>query len=323
MIVGGGLSGENDAVWRAIVDASGGPGARIAVLPQASADPSDSVAWASEQLRARGGAPFPALAPSDAPAVATAGGVYMTGGAQGRLVDALAGGALLAAVRARHADGGAVAGSSAGAAVMSAKMFRDPDSPAALMQAGVRPGVDVSDGFGFLGGAWLVDQHFLQRDRQHRIFAGLCGLRIKRALGIDEDTALVINEGVGAVVGRSGVVVLTKARLGQCAPITQASAEVSILHAGDRVRLDTGADTPAIADPGASGAVATDAPTTFAANAAAVAQGRMTSAETVLVGADGAAWRFTLTSTRKTRWWRTGSGVSVSGLKITVSAARP
>ncbi|OYU85918.1 MAG: hypothetical protein CFE45_25255, partial [Burkholderiales bacterium PBB5] len=102
--IGGGLKADHDAVWQALVQLSGGPGARWVVLGTASEDPTASAAGAVKQLQRRGAVavalpvspelkdPPVAQAVRDEALLAqvrAAKGVFFTGGAQDRITSSL------------------------------------------------------------------------------------------------------------------------------------------------------------------------------------------------------------------------------------------
>lgn len=105
-------------------------------------------------------------------------------------------------MRQQLAAGGIVAGTSAGAAMMSAQMIAGGDSASALLD---NPASDyrhmgdqeagpliLQPGMGFLPAA-LVDQHFDRKARLGRLAAALCETRSPWALGVDEDSAALVD----------------------------------------------------------------------------------------------------------------------------------
>ncbi|CAA9561299.1 MAG: Cyanophycinase [uncultured Thermomicrobiales bacterium] len=137
----------------------------------------------------------------------------MTGGDQSTLVSLLAGTLAMDCIRLRNADGVVVAGTSAGASIVAAHVMVGGtglagDTGSAAARKGL---VDLVAGFGLLQDI-IVDQHFSQRGRMGRllsVFAGNPGLL---SIGLDEDTAVVIDrEGVLEVLG-SGMVTLIDGR---------------------------------------------------------------------------------------------------------------
>ena len=133
-------------------------------------------------------------------------GFFFTGGDQSRLTGALLDSPAHAAIRARFDAGAVVAGSSAGAAMMSEIMIGGGDSLDSLV-GGYDP-VETEPGLGFVGGV-VIDQHFLAKGRLGRLLRVTVESGTPLGLGIDENTAVVIPEtGPWEVVGESSVVVL-------------------------------------------------------------------------------------------------------------------
>lgn len=133
-------------------------------------------------------------------------GFFFAGGDQSRLTKALLASPAHAAIRARFDAGAVVAGSSAGAAMMSEIMISGGDSLDSL--AGGYDPVDTEPGLGFIGGV-VIDQHFLEKGRLGRLLRVTAESGTPLGLGVDEDTAIVIPEdGPWEVIGKSSVVVL-------------------------------------------------------------------------------------------------------------------
>jgi cyanophycinase len=113
-------------------------------------------------------------------------------------------------IRMRNADGVIVAGTSAGASILSALMMAGGtgiggDSNGAAARKGM---VDTVAGFGLLQDI-IIDQHFSQRGRMGRllsVFAGTPGLI---GIGLDEDTAVLIDrEGTLETLGSDMVTIV-------------------------------------------------------------------------------------------------------------------
>lgn len=227
VLVGGALQDENTAVYRAILEGRRGEGP-LCVLPTASGTPGSAIEGYVEAFDAVGG---PGAAEGvyltldnreDAASEETVtrlkgcSGFFFTGGVQTRIAEVLLPGGhpspAFEALRDRHQAGAVVSGSSAGAAIMSDPMIAGGNSREALW-AGVRAegggegdGLRMSSGFGFVEEG-LVDQHFLARGRWGRLMVGILASGEKKiGLGIDENTALVVEADTAWVVGMSGVV---------------------------------------------------------------------------------------------------------------------
>ncbi|OYQ31678.1 cyanophycinase [Niveispirillum lacus] len=266
LIAGGDFKLENPG-WSRLVDLAGGKGAMILVLPTASGDPVGSGGRIVEHLRSLGANAMllplaekgfdrpPAAIVSDplwVDRARHAGGFFLVGGDQSRYTAALlrADGSdtpLLAAIRAAHAAGAVIGGSSAGAAIMSATMIKDAPETLDLLDAGPIAGRTLGPGLGFIGPDWFVDQHFLARGRFARTLVAMDAAGYTRGLGVDENTAIIIRKRQEAeVVGASGVVLLdtrtATRRPGW--PFAQTGTVVSLLRDGDRLDLVSGTVTP-------------------------------------------------------------------------------
>jgi cyanophycinase len=185
------------------IDLAGGKKARISIIPTASDDPQRSGEGYATLFREMGAKEADWLRVErreDANAeealslLREATGIYITGGDQARLVRLLVGTLVMECIRMRNADGVIVAGTSAGASILSALMMAGGtgvggDSNESAARKGM---VDVVAGFGLLQDI-IIDQHFSQRGRMGRllsVFAGTPGLI---GLGLDEDTAVLID----------------------------------------------------------------------------------------------------------------------------------
>lgn len=199
-------------IHRKFVELSGGAEADIVVIPTASqltttgADYnrifSDLGAAAVEFL------PITSRADCDNPKYAEmldrATGIFLTGGNQLRL-SAILGGTLVAQkIRRRNAAGVAVAGTSAGASIMSEHMVAGGESYSSPFEGSV----SLAPGLG-LTNAVIIDQHFTQRNRLGRLLAASSYNPFLIGLGIDEDTAAFIGpDNVFEVVGSGTVTVV-------------------------------------------------------------------------------------------------------------------
>jgi len=131
-------------------------------------------------------------------------GLFLTGGSQLKFSSALGGTQIAQAIRERHRDGMVVAGTSAGAAVLSEHMI-------ALGDSGGTPRrrlVHMAKGLG-LAPHLVIDQHFRRRDRLGRLLTALSYNPEPLGVGIDEDTAAVIDgDGLLRVLGSGAVTVV-------------------------------------------------------------------------------------------------------------------
>ncbi len=204
VVVGGGTI--DPVIVTRTIALAGGPNAIVAVLPQASAVPtagdSGVAMWLKAGAREARKVDFADRAAARS-AIERATLIWIPGGQQSRFMDAIAGTGLDDVIRARRNAGAVVAGTSAGAAVMSTMMITG-DADLKNVKAGgtvTRPAL----------GLWpeaIVDQHFLQRQRNNRLIAAVLDRPDLLGVGIDESTAVVVQGSRLEVIGRSTVIVI-------------------------------------------------------------------------------------------------------------------
>jgi cyanophycinase len=270
VVMGGAMQDDNHAVWQRIVDLAGGAGARFVVFTSASEQPAQSAAFIVANLQRHGAvAEFVPVAPllpdSDfrqaardpqwVAKVRAARGVYFGGGAQERHTQALldengAPTPVLAAIWEVYRAGGVVAGSSAGAAIMSSTMFRNAPDVLATLKYGLTEGKgkEIDRGLGFVGERVVVDQHFLKRGRLGRLLPLMVQKGYTLGVGVDENTAAVFQKGALEVIGESGVLIADLAAAMQPSPgpiLSLRNARLSYLERGDRYDLQRRRATPA------------------------------------------------------------------------------
>jgi cyanophycinase len=273
VIVGGALRYTQTDVWKTIVELAGGSGAKIAVFPTASSDPLKNGSRSVAALNEAGAGAFllplwlerrdPDATPIDIKQavadpklieqVKSARGVYFIGGSQARITSALGSSAgdrtpMLEAIWDVYRRGGVVAGSSAGAAVMSRMMIREPPGVLKSLEDGLSLGKDLSPGLGFLDPAWFVDQHCLVRGRFARDLVAMQTLGIRYGVGIDENTAVVVRNGRSmSVIGYKGAIVLDLSQATTDPTIQRfnlKNARLTYLDRGDALDLQTLELTP-------------------------------------------------------------------------------
>jgi cyanophycinase len=267
VIIGGALRPDNAAVWERIVQLGGGQGARIAVFASASANPEKAGAALVERLNKYGanaffvpvavrltGTDYQAAAdnPELAKAVRSAGGAYFAGGDQARITRALrrpdgSNTLVLDALWDLYRRGGVIAGTSAGAAIMSSTMFGHPKPVLATLKLGLTDGQEITPGLGFIGDDVFVDQHLLVRGRFARMLPAMLQKGYKLGLGIDENTAMIVGPKRDVeVIGYKGALVVdlsnANARQGD---FNVSNVRLSYLDNGDRYNIARHSFTPA------------------------------------------------------------------------------
>ena len=134
----------------------------------------------------------------------SATGIFITGGNQLRLSTILGGTPVARGIRKLNSRGVHVAGTSAGAAIVSEHMIAGGRSGSSPRESGV----ELAPGLG-LTNRVIIDQHFNQRQRMGRLLAALSFNPFACGLGIDENTAGFIGpDGSMEVVGRGTITVV-------------------------------------------------------------------------------------------------------------------
>ncbi|MBX9756050.1 MAG: cyanophycinase, partial [Pseudomonadaceae bacterium] len=186
-------------------------------------------------------------------------GFFFGGGDQSRLTQTLqtfnrSDSPALAAIRARNNAGAVLLGTSAGTAIMvSGPMVTGGESYNALRYgpysspSGDDLSYDAQGGFGFFNYG-LLDTHFSERGRQGRIVRLADYTQVPLAFGVDENTALVVqnNPTLGQVemevLGAGGVFVfdMRNAQRGTGSSWALYDVLANYLTSGDRYRPQTG-----------------------------------------------------------------------------------
>lgn len=232
-------------ILRRFVELAGGSQSRIVVLPTASGfhdagkryvkifEDLGAACTESLEIREREDAQSAELVRS----VRASTGVFLTGGNQVRIASILGGTPIADALHDVHSQGSVVAGTSAGASVMSAVMVAGGEfrrTPSANM-ARMVPGLGLIDSL-------VIDQHFRERDRVARLVTmvsynpGLLGV------GIDEDTAaLILPDQQMEIIGSGSVVIVDGSRMSSNVysrrggtPLTITNAIIHFLGSGSR-----------------------------------------------------------------------------------------
>jgi cyanophycinase len=132
--------------------------------------------------------------------------VFINGGNQLLITNVICGTTASDVIKENHRNGKIIGGTSAGASVMSSTMIVEPvngdDKTAKRNNLSLAPGMGLVERI-------VIDQHFAERGRINRIITALALNPSVICLGIDENTALVLNpDQTFTVVGDGTVTVL-------------------------------------------------------------------------------------------------------------------
>ena len=208
VVVGGAL--RDLTILERFVELAGGPNAPIVVVPTAGgSEEYDDSYYGMKKFRDAGATnltllhttnPEEADSPAFAASLEEAAGVWFGGGRQWRLVDAYAGTRTEELFHAVLARGGVVGGSSAGATIQGSYLARGDTKNNQIMMG------DHEEGFGFIKNI-AIDQHVLARNRQYDLFSILDERPELLGIGIDENTAIVVQGNEFEVMGNSYVLI--------------------------------------------------------------------------------------------------------------------
>jgi cyanophycinase len=209
VVVGGGRVGPE--IVAEFLSLAGGKEAPIVVIPTAGGDTAYTDACTCARLLRDAGAtdvtvlhtydPKVADSESFVAPIRRASAVWFPGGRQWRLADAYLGTRTERELHALLARGGVIGGSSAGASIQASYLVRGAPEGNTIMMS---PGHEK--GFGFLRDV-AVDQHVLARNRLNDLPVVLAKHPQLLGIGIDEGTAIVVQQDTFAVVGVSTVFV--------------------------------------------------------------------------------------------------------------------
>ena len=170
--------------------------------------------------------------------------VFFTGGDQLKITSQIGGTPVYDRVLEMYCAGGVVAGTSAGASVVCGTMLT-----AGTGRTSPRLGesVQMAPGLGFIRNM-IIDQHFAERGRMGRLLAAVAQNPRTLGLGIDENTAVVIDSGETFYVVGAGAVYAVDGRYISYSNVTDSTPEktlavydlkVHVLTEGDAFDLQT------------------------------------------------------------------------------------
>lgn len=204
-------------ILKKFIELSGGEEAKIAIMTTATEKPKE-VGQEYQEIFIRLGAkkvdPLPINTRADAEnpyfeeRLKEASGVFFTGGDQLRITSTLGGTQISEILNHLYRQGVVIAGTSAGASVMSDTMIvggRSSETPKKSM-------LSMAPGLSFLKEV-LIDQHFAQRGRIGRLLEAVAQNPYILGIGIDEDTAIIVNDDACFEVIGSQTVTVVDGRL--------------------------------------------------------------------------------------------------------------
>ena len=230
LVVAGGNIQDATIIER-FIELAGGPGAPIVVVPTAAEGDVYNLPWDYLEPFTDTGAlnltvlhtrnPKEADTEEFAAPLKLARGVWFVGGRQWRIADSYLGTLTEQEFRGVLERGGVIGGSSAGATIQGSYLARGDTNANTIMMG------DHEEGFAYIKNA-AIDQHLLVRNRQFDLIEIIEAKPELLGLGLDEDTAIVVQQNEFEVIGQGYVAIYDAART------TGSNGQFYFLMPGDR-----------------------------------------------------------------------------------------
>lgn len=170
--------------------------------------------------------------------------VFITGGDQSRFMNAVLNTPVFGAIHEAYKNGATIAGTSAGAAVMSKHMVTGNQLRGDAVYHSTfdriwDKNIEFEAGLGLLDSI-IIDQHFIVRSRYNRMISALEAYPSYTCIGIDESTAIIVHAGKITVAGDSQVIVMKQPkniRANKDGLIKFDDVLMSIYSAGDSFKI--------------------------------------------------------------------------------------
>ena len=137
--------------------------------------------------------------------------IFITGGDQERFMNVVLNTPVYNAIQNAYREGSTIAGTSAGAAVMSKYMITGRELTDTTYHSTFRKiedkNIELKQGLALIDNA-IIDQHFIARSRYNRLLSALAAYPTIACIGIDEATAIVVRRNKVKVSGQSQVIVM-------------------------------------------------------------------------------------------------------------------
>jgi len=224
-----------------IIDISGlKNGGYLIVLPMASEEPDSASYYSTKQFKDKGIENAFAInfsmqdtvSSEKLDSIRNAKLIYISGGDQNKFMAVVKNNPIHKAIVDAYYAGAVIAGTSAGAAVMSKKMItgnqlkNTSDKGYSTIHS---DNIEINEGLGLLSSA-IIDQHFIKRERLNRLITVALENPTNLCIGIDESTAIMIKGDSAKVCGISQVILIDASQ----ATISKTDSIIN----GTNVRLD-------------------------------------------------------------------------------------
>jgi len=249
-IIGGGDS-PDFLIDRMVKEAGLKKGEYVAIFPQASAIPDSSFIYTSEDFEKRILKPLnyyftkgEKLSKPRLDSLKKAKLIFISGGDQTKFMELINSyPEVKNIIKESYFNGNMIAGTSAGAAVMSEIMItgnqlkhKEYNSTFDNIETN---NVETQKGLGYITSA-VIDQHFIIRSRYNRLLSLVIDNPKLKGIGIDESTAILVKNGEAEVVGKAQVIVFKNPKQSKSSLKDKLGAKAIVLDIhlnGERFKL--------------------------------------------------------------------------------------
>lgn len=169
--------------------------------------------------------------------------IFITGGDQTRFMKVVLNTPVYKAIHKAYQNGATIAGTSAGAAVMSKQMITGKQLLDTVYKETFNKlwtdNIQFEQGMGLLDSV-IIDQHFLKRSRFNRLVSALAAYPNYDCIGIDEGTAIIVHQKKITIAGVSQVMRISEPKNLKSTPkhlIKMDGLKFSLYTAGDQFTL--------------------------------------------------------------------------------------
>ena len=169
--------------------------------------------------------------------------IFLGGGDQERFMRIIKNTAVKEAIREARNNGALIAGTSAGASVMSEQMITGnallDTTLSSTFKRLSKGNLELKEGLGLLDSV-IIDQHFVVRSRYNRMLSAIMEHPNYNCIGLNESTAIIVDNGWATVAGESQVIVFSnpkKVHVTKNKALAAASVQLSVYVAGEKFSI--------------------------------------------------------------------------------------
>jgi cyanophycinase len=217
LILSGGNDSADGAPMKRIAEETAARGGKLLICTASSSEPEETFQRHADVLRGLGVEQIEhldlriraqAMEPEAAEQLEGASTVFFTGGDQLRLTATIGDSLVFRRLRELHDEGLLLAGTSSGCAAIPETMLISGGSAGAPQAEDI----GMAPGLAFMAGI-VLDSHFAERGRIGRLLAAIAQNPKNLGVGVDEDTAIVVEGDSFEVIGQGAVLVLDGANV--------------------------------------------------------------------------------------------------------------